>query len=118
MNKEEIRYFVKQDLRMHPEKRNNMQFCVACAAYGVDLDDIDKELEQDKNQLLDETFEKAKYGTKVYTKDEVIEIIKTLSKDIKEHQEFQSYDSCRRLVSISYIDIETVKALDRIRSDK
>lgn len=46
--KEDIKRIVKDDLREHPEKRSSMQFCLACYAYGVDLNEIDKELEHEK----------------------------------------------------------------------
>ena len=49
MTKEEIKEIIKQDLRLHPEKRNSFQFCVACAAYGVDLLKIDEEFQKEND---------------------------------------------------------------------
>ena len=37
---------IKNDLINNPQKRNNMQFCLACYAYGIDLDQMDKELSE------------------------------------------------------------------------
>ena len=41
-----IKEIIKQDLKVNPQKRNNMQYCISCMAYGVDLDEIDRELEK------------------------------------------------------------------------
>ena len=45
---EELKEIVKHDLCQHPEKRNSLQFCVACAAYGVDLEEIDEEIKREE----------------------------------------------------------------------
>ena len=54
MTHEQIKEIVKNDLREHPEKRNNIQFCVSCSAYGVDLDEVDAELSQGQPKTIEQ----------------------------------------------------------------
>ena len=52
MTREEIYKIVKNDLIRHPEKRNNMQFCVACYAYGIDLNQVDESIKKTNSEAL------------------------------------------------------------------
>ena len=50
----------------------------------------------------------------VFTKDEVIAILKNLQQDILGHQRFQSADSWTRVVKTTDVEIEIDKAIDEL----